>query len=179
MSDRTYAGIRENASRHTHAVVADLLLEGDRIQRVLDIPCGQGAFTQRLKDHGLNVCAADCTNDIRVDGASFTVCNMNLFLPFGSQSFDAIACIDGIAHTERPFDFIRECARVLTHRGQLVISTPNISSLRSRWRWLWTGFHNKRKTPLNEVRVSPQQIINIMSFDQLRYLLHTHGFEIG
>jgi 2-polyprenyl-3-methyl-5-hydroxy-6-metoxy-1,4-benzoquinol methylase len=178
MSDRTYAGIRENSSRNTHAVVADLLLEEDKIYTVLDIPCGEGAFAQRLQHHGFKMYAADCVNDIRVHDAHFTVCDMNVPLPYHPESFDAIACIDGIAHTERPFDFIRECARVLRHQGILVISTPNISSLRSRWRWLWTGFHNKRKSPLNEVQVSPQHIINIMSFDQLRYLLHTNGFQI-
>ena len=32
--------------------------------------------------------------------------------------------------------------------GVVILSTPNISSLRSRWRWLLTGFHHGRKTPL-------------------------------
>jgi SAM-dependent methyltransferase len=179
MNTRVYAGIRENSSRNTHAVAASLLCEEQGIRSVLDIPCGEGAFTQRLQDLGMDVHGADCVNIIRVPKAKFTICDMNAPLPYDAGSFDAVACIDGIAHAERPFDFVRECWRVLNDQGILVISTPNISSLRSRWRWLWTGFHNKRKVPLNEGHVSPQHIINPMSFDQLRYMLHTNGFQIA
>jgi 2-polyprenyl-3-methyl-5-hydroxy-6-metoxy-1,4-benzoquinol methylase len=100
-------------------------------------------------------------------------------LPYKRASFDAVVCIDGLAHVERPWDFLRECRRILRPKGILIISTPNISSLRSRWRWFLTGFHNKRKTPLNEGQVSPQHIINILSFHTLRYMLHTNGFEIS
>lgn len=179
MNKREYAGIRENSARHTHAVAAGLLSEDNDVRKVLDIPCGEGAFTQRLRDMGFDVYAADCAKIMRVSDAKFVVCDMNVPLPYRAGSMDAIACIDGIAHTERPFDFVRECRRVLQEQGILVISTPNISSLRSRWRWFWTGFHNKRKVPLNEGQVSPQHIINILSFDQLRYMLHTNGFHIG
>ena len=175
---RTYNGIRENSSRNTHHVAANILLEDSQIQRVLDLPCGRGAFAKRLLDKGLEVYTADCVNLIEIPDARFQNCDMNMPLPYESGTFDAVACIDGIAHIERQFDFIRECSRILRHGGVLVISTPNISSLRSRWRWFITGFHNKRKTPLNEEALSPEQLINIISFHDLRYLLHTNGFRI-
>ena len=59
-----------------------------------------------------------------------------------------------------------------------MISTPNICSLRSRARWLATGFHNKGKIPLDESNPSPVHHINLISFSELRYLLHTNGFQI-
>ena len=82
-------------------------------------------------------------------------------------------------YIERPFDFVAECRRVVRDDGWLVISTPNISSLRSRWRWLLTGFHNKCKTPLDETRPDPLHHINMLSFPKLRYLLHRNGFSIA
>jgi hypothetical protein len=60
----------------------------------------------------------------------------------------------------------------------LILSTPNISALRSRWRWLLTGFHNKCKTPLDESHLSPLQHINMMDFPKLRHMLHTSGYRI-
>lgn len=178
MTQRVYAGIRENAAPGTHAVAAMALMEDNGLQSVLDIPCGDGAFSRRLRDRGLQVYGADCRAPTRVADVPFIVCNMNAPLPFRTASVDAIACLEGLAHLERPFDFIRECARVLEPGGIIVVSTPNGSSLRSRWRWLWTGFHNKRKTPLDEARVSPQHLLQVLSFDQVRYLLHTNRFRV-
>src|SRR5439155_10452128 len=58
------------------------------------------------------------------------------------------------------------------------LSTPNITALRSRWRWLLTGFHNKGKTPLDETAPNPWHHIGLMSFPEIRYLLHSNGFRI-
>jgi len=128
---------KENTSKNTHAVVAELLYERLRpgAATVLDLPCGEGAFTQRVMQRGFKVCASDLVPRISVPNAEFRPCDMNKPLPFADGAFDAIACIDGIEHIERPFDFIRECARVIRADGLLILSTPNISAVRSRWRW--------------------------------------------
>lgn len=171
--------IRENASKNTHNVVAELLLEdGAAVKKVLDLPCGEGALTKRLLDKGIEVSAGDCADIIRIPGANFRKCDMNQPLPFPDGHFDAVACVDGIEHIERPFDFIRECRRIIRSKGILIVSTPNISALRSRWRWTLTGFHNKCKSPLNETAPSPLHHIGMLSFPNLRYMLHTNEFRI-
>lgn len=170
---------KENTSMNTHAVVATLLYE--RFQpgaAILDLPCGEGAFTQRIMQRGFKVCAGDLVPRISVPGAEFRQCDMNKPLPFADDAFDAVVCIDGIEHIERPFDFIRECARVIKDDGALIVSTPNTSALRSRWRWLLTGFHNKGKSPLNEGAPDAWHHIRLLSFPDLRYMLHTNGFRI-
>ena len=43
-----------------------------------------------------------------------------------------------------------EGGRVLRPGGLFVLSTPNVSSLRSRFRFLLTGGHNRFKLPLDE-----------------------------
>jgi 2-polyprenyl-3-methyl-5-hydroxy-6-metoxy-1,4-benzoquinol methylase len=126
--------IPENTSKNTHHVVGGLVLENEDCRRVLDIPCGAGAFTQRMLLQDKEVYSADIENILMVDNPRFSIADMNHELPFEEGFFDAIACIDGIEHLERPFDFVRECYRILNRGGHLVISTPNISALRSRWR---------------------------------------------
>jgi 2-polyprenyl-3-methyl-5-hydroxy-6-metoxy-1,4-benzoquinol methylase len=169
---------RELTSRNTHAVVARLLAAGPRCREVLDIPCGEGAFLERLGALGIEGQGADIVNRLAIPGARFASADMNAPLPFGDAAFDAVVCIDGIEHLERPFDFVRECHRIIRAGGVLIVSTPNISALRSRWRWLLTGFHNKGKVPLNERDPSPWHHVNLLSFPELRYLLHRHGFRI-
>jgi 2-polyprenyl-3-methyl-5-hydroxy-6-metoxy-1,4-benzoquinol methylase len=103
---------------------------------------------------------------------------MNETLPFENDFFDAIVCIDGIEHLERQYDFTKECRRTLKPGGSIIISTPNINSLRSRWRWFLTGHHNKCKSPLNEEQPSALHHIALLSFSHLRYMLHRSGFQI-
>ena len=169
---------RELTSPNTHAVVARLLAEEPGCRRLLDVPCGEGAFLARVQRPGLACYGADIADRLTVPGARVVRADMNGGLPFGPGAFDAVVCLDGIEHLERPFDFVRECRRVLRPRGVLIVSTPNISALRSRWRWLLTGFHNKGKVPLNECDPNPWHHVSLLSFPALRYLLHREGFAL-
>jgi 2-polyprenyl-3-methyl-5-hydroxy-6-metoxy-1,4-benzoquinol methylase len=170
--------IGENTTPGTHEIVADWVFEQAGHCRVLDIPSGEGAFTKRCLAQGLQVVSADCEPMCAVPEATFSQVDMNCPLPHEEDSFDTVVCIDGIEHIERPFDFAEECARVLRPGGSLVVTTPNITSLRSRWRWLLTGFHNKCRSPLNEANPNPLHHINMLSFHKLRYMLHRSGFTI-
>ncbi|MFZ6008843.1 MAG: class I SAM-dependent methyltransferase [Bacteroidota bacterium] len=169
--------IPENTSKNTHNVVASLLLE-DQVTRVLDIPSGAGAFTKRLLDKNVEVHSADIENIMQVENKNFREADMNKRLPYDDGFFDGVICIDGIEHLEQPFDFIRESQRILKPGGSIIISTPNINALRSRWRWFWTAHHNKDKAPLDEHKPTPLHHINMMSYQRLRYILHTNGMEI-
>lgn len=170
--------IPENTSKNTHNVVYQLLKKDQNTNKVLDIPAGAGAFTQRLLQNNLQVFSADIEDILQVKNSNFVMADMNLTLPFDDNFFDAVVCIDGIEHLENPFFFIKECHRVVRRGGTVIISTPNINSLRSRWRWFWTSHHNKCKVPLNENEPTPLHHINMMSYQRMRYILHTKGFKI-
>jgi 2-polyprenyl-3-methyl-5-hydroxy-6-metoxy-1,4-benzoquinol methylase len=170
--------IPENTSKNTHNVVAQLLGEVAEGKVVLDLPCGEGAFTKRMFDSGADVFSADAVNIIQIPHAQFARVDMNQRLPYDDGMFDAVVCIDGIEHIERPFDFIRECQRILRQDGVLIISTPNLSALRSRWRYLLTGFHQGEKSPLDEARYTPLHHLSLVSFPELRYRLHANGFRV-
>ena len=171
--------IAEATSKNTHNVVAELLGEGADYKVILDLPCGEGAFTKRMLERGADVFSADCLNIIKVPHPQFSLVDMNERLPYADAMFDAVACIDGIEHIERPFDFIRECQRVIRKGGALVISTPNLTALRSRWRYLLTGFHQGEKSPLDESRHTPYHHLSLVSFPELRYRLHANGFRVA
>ncbi len=171
-------GVSENTTAFTHVVVGELVVEEGECRRLLDIPCGAGAFTRRMTVQGYDVVAADCQNILQFRYDNFARADMNARLEFADSSFDAVVCIDGIEHIERPFDFIGEVARILRPGGVFVVSTPNLHSLRSRWRWMLTGFHHGEKLPLDEHNPTPLHHISLVSFSDLRYRLHTRGFRI-
>jgi SAM-dependent methyltransferase len=147
--------------------------------RLLDAPAGEGAFSRLAKDLSFDVVALELDpSGFRLDDVEVRRGDLDEALPFPDGDFDYVACIDGIEHLENPYHAIREFARVLRPGGELFLTTPNISALRSRARYLFTGFHNKGKTPLAEESPSPLHHINLLAFPALRYALHRHGFRL-
>ena len=179
---KNYKGIGINTSKNTHETVfslIDKIPKENREVSVLDLPCGIGALTQRLKDNHYAVTSSDIVEELfTLNPTGFVPSNLNETLPFNDNTFDVLPCVDGIAHVENIPHTFREFSRVLKKDGFLILSTPNISSLRSRFRYFLTGFHNKRKLPLNELRPTPEHLINIIDLPMLRYFLHTNGFAI-
>ena len=176
---RNYKGIRINTSKNTHETVFDLINK-DLSSTVLDIPTGNGAFVQRLKDAGFkNIIAIDIENILEIEHENFIEGDMNKPLSLSDACCDTVVCIDGIEHISRQFDFVKEINRIVKKQGELIISTPNISSLRSRWKWLTSGHHHKCNSPLDENNPSPLHHIGMISFPEIRYLLHTNGFRLS
>ncbi|BCS98970.1 hypothetical protein DSLASN_46020 [Desulfoluna limicola] len=176
---KNYKGIEINTSKNTHETVFTFVSKNDPKASVLDIPCGRGALAQRLEDNHYKVTSSDIVSNLfQLDPSRFVHSDLNKTLPFSDDSFDVVTCVDGIAHVENIPHTIREFNRIIKANGSLIISTPNISSLRSRFRYFLTGFHNKRKLPLNESTPTPEHLINIIELPMLRYFLHTNNFKI-
>ncbi len=175
---RNYKGISINTSKNTHETVFELIKKStDKV--VADIPSGSGAFVQRLKDEGFKqVIAIDIENILQIEHDNFVQADMTKPFPISDKTCDILVCIDGIEHIDEQFFFVRESHRILKDEGEIVISTPNISSLRSRWKWFFTGHHYKCESPLNEANPNPLHHIAMISFAELRYMLHSNGFII-
>jgi len=176
---RSYKGISINTSKNTHETVFKLLANNTH-RTVADIPSGSGAFVQRLKDNGFEkVAAIDIVNILEIEHDNFVQADMTKPLPIPNGSLDVLVCIDGIEHISNQFSFVKEANRILAVYGEIIISTPNISSLRSRWKWFFTGQHYKCESPLDENNPNPLHHIGMVSFTELRYMLHTNGFKIN
>lgn len=108
--------------------------------RILDCPAGQGPFSKILIEHGCDVVAADvCPNQFALREIKCDYVDLNERLPYEDQSFDGIACLNGLQRVWARGRAMREFARVLKPGGTLVISFPNNSDLRRRFLFLLTG----------------------------------------
>lgn len=149
--------------------------------RVLDAPCGgAAALTLALIEKGFNAIGADLdlTAETRL-GKAFAKVNLDAPLPWPDQTFDAVFSTEGIEHLENHFSFLREMGRILQPGGLLVLTTPNITALRSRVRFFGSGFFGRDGRPLNETSRHPLHHIGLATFPELRYELHVSGFRLA
>jgi len=161
------------------------ILAGMPRGRLLDAPAGEGALVQRLMGvHDITAVDLD-EGFFRLHGqVPFRKVDLNAPLPFADSSFDYVTCVEGIEHLENPFLCVREFARVLRPGGTLVITTPNIMSIKSRTRFLFYGYHDFFrfiKLPREFRHGHPEydhQHINPMTFTELRYALEKAGLEV-
>jgi 2-polyprenyl-3-methyl-5-hydroxy-6-metoxy-1,4-benzoquinol methylase len=168
------------ACHKTHDRAAEIFAAWPRTGRVLDMAAGSGAFARRLFQLGFEVEACDLfPEQFRVPEIPVRFADLSERLPYDDASFDVLSCLEGIEHLEDQFAFIRECWRVLRPGGRLLVSTPNILGLASRWRYFWTGFFPLATKPMNEHRKAPiHDHIHLITYYELRYILRTTGFRV-
>jgi SAM-dependent methyltransferase len=150
-------------------------------KRVLDLSCGRGQTAEMLADLGFEVVATGylppplmSSEILRVGGV-----DLNSPLPFRSTSFDGVDLVEVIEHIENQPQLIREIHRVLKPGGVVVLSTPNILNVMSRFRFLFTGFMRGRVRPVHYSRkpgVAPN--IYLLHFYELYYLLFHYDLQI-
>jgi len=148
--------------------------------RVLDAPCGgSAALTLALIERGFSTIGADVDPEAETHlGKAFERVNLDGTLPWQDKTFDAVVSTEGIEHLENHFSFFREMSRILKPGGLLVLTTPNITALRSRMRFFGSGFFGRDSRPLNETSRHPLHHIGLATFAELRYELHMSGFQL-
>lgn len=153
---------------------------------VLDAPSGQGAFSKDLEYLGFKVFSGDIEreNIIYKNGRCVQL-NLNDFLPFKNRGFDFVVCIEGIEHIENPHHLVREFARLLKQGGYLIITTPNVMTIKSRLRFLVYSYLDFFKVfgPLPpEARYAVKEHehlhINPIFCAEMKFILKKYGFEI-
>lgn len=149
--------------------------------RILDAPCGGSAsLTLALRERGFEAIGADIDAEAALHlGAAFRKVNLDAGLPWPEQSFDAVISTEGIEHLENHYSFLREVSRILKPGGVFVLTTPNITALRSRVRFFGSGFFGRDARPLNESSRHPLHHIGLVTFPELRYELHVSGFRLS
>lgn len=148
---------------------------------ILDIPCGNMWLGKLLTEHGYRYWGSDLykvPTNTTISGAVFCTADMNDVLPFKDKSFDYIACIHGIEHVENTPHVVREFARILKPRGEIILITPNILNISSRIRFFlrgtYFGFPHLPDLP----RKGEHAHINPINLSFLNLILKKNGLKI-
>jgi SAM-dependent methyltransferase len=172
------SGIPLSAAPETHELVLAWMAELPR-GRVLDTPSGRGALAHELAAMGFEVVAADLGGPSDGQGYTREKVDLNRPLPFADASFDAVACVEGIEHLERPVDALREFRRVLKPGGALVLTTPNVLHVGSRAQMLLTGLWTSAPRPFDAaMEPTGMEHIMLLPYPMLEYYLRRAGFEV-
>lgn len=145
--------------------------------RILDVGAGHGAFSQRMHADGFEVSACDFNpGNFYVDEIECKQADITKSLPYADGYFDAVLIIEVMEHIHDHVTLFGECYRVLRPGGILFFSTPNILSLKSRWRFLFTGFFFAFK-PLDHVQNDGLQHLSSLTVDQYSDMAVRTGFS--
>jgi 2-polyprenyl-3-methyl-5-hydroxy-6-metoxy-1,4-benzoquinol methylase len=103
--------------------------------RWLDIGCGRGDLLRRLRDecspaelHGIDPIDW-LADDLREDVSFHTVAAEDAT---DLAQADRVLLVEVIEHLEAPWSALRMAARLVAPGGRIVVSTPNIATLRNR-----------------------------------------------
>ncbi len=144
--------------------------------KILDIGAGEGALTQKLHHMGHHMQACDFSpeafkfNLVKCDGV-----NVTKPFPYADKTFDRVIAVEVTEHILDHETFFSEINRILKSGGKLYISTPNILSMKSRFRFLFQGFPYGFK-PLDMNQHDGTQHVASLSLNQYNYLALKHGF---
>lgn len=150
---------------------------------LLDVPTGAGAMAHRLKKAGFEVFCCDINPAyFSAPGLKMDLGDLNASLPYPNGSFDYVVCLEGIEHTENPFNAIREFSRLLKTGGKLFLSLPNYLNIERRLRFLVTGLFSKIPSPkkLGKERFEDLWMLHLsfLTFPILKLMLEHSGFKI-
>ncbi|MBN2480508.1 MAG: class I SAM-dependent methyltransferase [Bacteroidales bacterium] len=147
--------------------------------KILEIGSGHGAFTQRLWEDGYDVTASDLyPENFFFDQLSCHKVDLREDMPFDAASFDMVIAVEVMEHVHDHEMFFRECGRILKKGGRLIFSTPNILSLKSRIRFLFSGFFYTFKA-LDHQRNDGLQHVSSLTINQYENLGLRNGLKLA
>ena len=170
------------AREETHDKVVEMM-EKEPKGKVLDVPTGTGVLAGRLKKNGFDVSCCDINPAyFSIPDLSMDIGNLNQTLPYPDLSFDYVICLDGIEHTENPFNTLREFRRILRSGGKLFLSTPNILNIEQRVHYLFTGCLSKIPSheTIREVWNNDLSMAHLspLGYPLLRFVMEHYGFRV-
>lgn len=171
-----------DAAEGVHEAVLTLL-KSEPPGQLLDVPAGEGAFALQARELGHTVVCGDIS-PARFRARDLKCLKLDLNQPwdFEGKSFDCVVSIEVVEHLENPWHLAREANRVLRTQGTLIITTPNILSIRSRLSYLLYGypnyFHYMAQQDARSQDEPPIDHINPIGFLELRHILARCGFTV-
>jgi len=151
------------------------LLRGQTISRVLDVGCADAAFLTLfppwVEKYGVDIApSAHRPPDMRLVQVDVS----RDPLPFAMGVFDVVYAGEIIEHVLDTLAFLREVRRVLRPGGSVVLTTPNLCSLKNLYCWL-TG----RQLAWVDYKLGQHGHVRYFSPCSLRQVLTESGFQVG
>lgn len=159
----------------TLELIDDYVINLNSNRKVLDLGCGQGHITNKIKEvyptfelYGLDysISAIDFANT-KYKGIDFIVANA-FYPPYEDEFFDIIICNNLWEHVPDPLSLLKSISRILKTNGLIIISTP------SRYR-----LTNLLRTVMGKpIKFISNLHITEYSIGQVKEQLKSGGFEI-
>jgi 2-polyprenyl-3-methyl-5-hydroxy-6-metoxy-1,4-benzoquinol methylase len=114
------------------------LLRGIKGGMLLDIGCGDGAFTiECAKTIGAQtICGIEIdqndAEEAKAKGMNVFITDASQTFPFKNECFDVITANQVLEHVLNTDNMLKECYRVLNNDGVMILSAPNLCSLLNR-----------------------------------------------
>ncbi len=184
LTGRRAAGDSEFSTSAIHNAVlkAIALQPPPRGSRYLDVGSGTGLLLGLVQQaFGVIPFAADYTDRwMKRPGQKVEIVDLDReSLPFPDSQFSLVTCVETIEHVENFRAVVREAFRVLEPGGYAVFTTPNVLNLRSRIRYLTSGFYNLFGPVLldrPDVRPGARGHISPINFFYLAHTFVSSGF---
>jgi 2-polyprenyl-3-methyl-5-hydroxy-6-metoxy-1,4-benzoquinol methylase len=131
-----YSGVVASnvSSVHEHLNIA--VEKGVGVGKILEVGCGSGWLLSRLQSpqrelYGMDI-SGSAARIAKVHATEASTCAANATtLPFKSNSFDWLICLEVLEHIEGD-EVIKECLRVLKPGGKALFSVPNAKGVGGR-----------------------------------------------
>jgi len=158
------------------AIISNYLPIGTSI---LDIGAGHGGFSKRLLENGYSVTAIEKYADFLVKGVKNLKIDLNSNWSLEvDKNYDGVVAIEVIEHLENSFHFMRQVYNVLKSNGYLIITSPNIQSLLSRWYFLFYGKLRMLEHPDHRIPVFEQSIVKLCLEVGFKEIYHTYDMDL-
>ncbi len=145
--------------------------------KILDVGAGHGAFSKELVAKGYDVSACDLFPDFfYYKDIECKKVDVTQKFPYEDNTFDAAIAIEISEHINDHEMFFKELSRILKPGAKLFISTPNILSLKSRIRFLFSGFYYSFES-LEIKNYDGLQHVASLTLNQYDYIAIKHGFQ--
>jgi SAM-dependent methyltransferase len=169
------------AVRGTHENVLALVTGAfPRGVEVLDVGAGRGGLSRKLLDAGYRVRACDLDPQaFAVQGVECRRVDAGGGLPYADASFELVLAVELVEHIEGHAVLFDEIGRVLRSGGSVLFTTPNILSLKSRMRFLLSGYFYSFGTLDPDVLDPASQHITPFTLDRYLWRLRQSGLSVS
>jgi len=177
--------LREYTSGGVHEKVLNCLT-GLPKGIALDAPSGQGNLSRELERLGFKVFLGDIARDnvLYKNGRQIQL-DLNQCFPLKEDILDYAICVEGIEHIENPHHLVREFSRLIKRGGFLILTTPNVMTIKSRLRFLFYSYLDYFKffgplPPGARYRVGEHgpHHVNPLFYPEMKFILEKYGFNI-